>query len=137
QVEIDPSDRAFTCGIYDESRRGTWVQDLSNNEPARKAFKQNEWNKVRVLAVGESLKTWLNGVVAADTTDAMTHSGFIGLQVHSVDTATPMEVRWRNLRIKDLGDPFTRPPKDAVILLGDKGDTSEWEHADKPGSKIE
>src|SRR5213079_2932899 len=43
QVEIDPSDRAWTGGIYDEGRRG-WLNDLKNNEPARQAFHQNEWN---------------------------------------------------------------------------------------------
>src|SRR5262249_16194590 len=36
QVEIDPSKRAWTGGIYDESRRG-WLYDLKKNEPARKA----------------------------------------------------------------------------------------------------
>ena len=45
QVEIDPSERAYTGGIYDESRRG-WLKDLKDNEAARKAFRQNEWNKV-------------------------------------------------------------------------------------------
>src|SRR5205823_6022452 len=37
QVEIDPSDRAWTGGLYDEGRRG-WLNDLKNNEAARKAF---------------------------------------------------------------------------------------------------
>src|SRR5262245_42156485 len=34
QVEIDPSKRAYTGGVYDEGRRG-WLQDLSKNEGAR------------------------------------------------------------------------------------------------------
>ncbi len=109
QVEIDPSPRAWSCGIYDEGRRG-WLNNLKKNEPARKAFKQNEWNKVRVEAKGDSIKTWLNGVPAADLTDSMTPSGFIGLQVHGVGgRKEPLEVRWRNLRIKDLGK--ARPGK--------------------------
>ena len=102
QVEIDPSDRAWTAGIYDEGRRG-WLNTLAENEAARKAFKQNEWNKVRVEAVGDSIKTWLNDVPAADLKDSMTASGFIGLQVHGVgNRAEPLQVRWRNLRIKEL-----------------------------------
>lgn len=136
QVEIDPSERAFSGGIYDEGRLGKWIQDLSGNEAARNAFKPNDWNQFRVVAIGESLKTWVNGVPAADTSDKMTRSGFIGLQVHSTPISEPLEVRWRNLRIRDLGDPWRKPPAGAIILLGDKGDTSEWEHADKPGSKI-
>jgi hypothetical protein len=102
QVEIDPSARAWTGGIYDEGRRG-WLQDLKENEAARKAFKQGEWNKFRIECRGDSIKTWLNGVPAADLRDSVTPSGLIALQVHGVkDKKEPLEVRFRNLRIKEL-----------------------------------
>lgn len=102
QVEIDPSDRAWTGGIYDEGRRG-WLNDLKNNEPARKAFRQNEWNKFRVECRGDSIKTWLNDIPAADLKDNMTPTGFIALQVHGVgDKTTPLEVRWRNITLQEL-----------------------------------
>lgn len=102
QVEIDPSDRAWTGGIYDEGRRG-WLNTLENNEQARKAFKQGEWNTFRIECRGDSIKTWLNGVPAADLKDSMTPSGFISLQVHGVrDRQEPLEVRWRNIRIQEL-----------------------------------
>jgi hypothetical protein len=103
QVEIDPSARGWTGGIYDEARRG-WLNGLKENEPARKAFKQNEWNKIRVEAIGPSIKTWLNGIAAADLTDDMTPAGFIGLQVHSSKHAGA-QVEWRNLRIKTVKRP--------------------------------
>ena len=118
QVEIDPSKRAWTAGIYDESRRG-WLNNLLQNEPARKAFKQNEWNKVRVEAVADSIKTFLNGVPAADMVDSMTLSGFIGLQVHGVGKRTdPVSVSWRNLQIKDLGHRKWLPLFDGKTLKG-------------------
>jgi hypothetical protein len=102
QVEIDPSARAWTGGIYDEGRRG-WLFDLKNNEPARKAFKHNDWNTFRVECRGDSIKTWLNGVAAADLKDGMTPAGVIALQVHGVGKREePMEVRWRNIRIQEL-----------------------------------
>jgi Domain of Unknown Function (DUF1080) len=101
QVEIDPSPRAWTGGIYDEGRRG-WLYDLKNSEAARKAFKQGEWNKFHIECRGDSIKTWLNGVPAADLKDAVTPSGFIGLQVHAVKGKDTLEVRFRNLRIKEL-----------------------------------
>jgi hypothetical protein len=102
QVEIDPSDRAWTGGIYDEGRRG-WLNDLKKNEPARKAFKQGEWNKFRIECRGDSIKTWLNGVAAADLKDSVTPRGFIGLQVHGVGKREDaLEVRFRNIRIKEL-----------------------------------
>ncbi len=102
QVEIDPLARAWSGGIYDEGRRD-WLNDLKNNEPARKAFRQNEWNKFRIECVGDSIKTWINDVPAADLKDGVTPKGFIALQVHGVgDNADPMEVRWRKVRIKTL-----------------------------------
>ena len=136
QVEIDPSERAWTAGVYDESRRG-WLCDLKENEPARKAFRQNEWNQVRVEARGDHIRTWLNGVPAADLHDEWTRSGFIGLQVHGTKETEPMEIRWRKLRIKDFGDPWSKPPAGAVALLDASGDLSKWEHADKPGSSVQ
>jgi len=102
QVEIDPSDRAWTGGLYDESRRG-WLNDLKSNEPAQKAFKQGEWNHFRIEANGESLKTWLNGVAAADLKDSVTAAGFIALQVHGVGAKTePLEIRWQKISIREL-----------------------------------
>lgn len=104
QVEIDPSDRAWSGGIYDEARRG-WLDDLKDNESAQKAFKPGDWNKFRIECRGDSIKTWINGVPAADLKDDMTPSGFIALQVHGVGAETePREVRWRNIRIQELGE---------------------------------
>jgi hypothetical protein len=105
QVEIDPDvkrGRLWTGGIYDEGRRA-WLKDLKDNEPARKAFKPNEWNKLRIECNGDSIKTWLNGVPAADLKDSMTPKGFIALQVHAVGKKEePLEVRFRNIRIQEL-----------------------------------
>jgi hypothetical protein len=103
QVEIDPSSRAFSGAIYDEARRGRFLADLKDNEAARNAFKQNEWNKFRIECKGDSIKTWINGVPAVDLKDNMTLKGLIALQVHGVGAKTdPLEVRWRNIRIKEL-----------------------------------
>jgi hypothetical protein len=102
QVEIDPAPRAFTGGIYDEGRRA-WLADLKENEPARRAFKGGEWNKLRIECRGPSIRTWINGVKAADLTDDVDPKGFIALQVHGVGKKTePLEVRWRNIRLEEL-----------------------------------
>ena len=101
QVELDPSTRAWTAGIYDEARRG-WLYSLSRNEPAQKAFKQGTWNHIRVEAIGSSIRTWINGVMAANLVDDMTAEGFIALQVHSIggENMVDREIKWRNIRIK-------------------------------------
>lgn len=102
QVEIDPAARAWTGGIYDEGRRG-WLNNLEQNEPARKAFRQGEWNSFRIECKGDSIKTFLNEVPAADLKDDATPKGLIALQVHGVgEKEKPMEIRWRNIRIKEL-----------------------------------
>ncbi len=100
QIEIDPSARAWSAGIYDEQRRG-WLYTLDNNPTAQKAFKQNEWNHYRIEAIGDTIKTWINGVAAAYLIDDKTDKGFIGLQVHSIgkDKKEGTEIQWKNINI--------------------------------------
>lgn len=118
QVEVDPSDRAWSGGLYDEGRRG-WLRDLSENEPARRAFRVGEWNHFRVEAIGDRLRTWVNGIPAADLIDAATLTGFIGLQVHGVgELAEPKRVRWRNLNLRELGRSRWEPLLDGRTLEG-------------------
>lgn len=101
QIEIDPSERAWTAGIYDEARRA-WLYPLTDNPDARQAFRNGEWNKFHVEAIGNHLRTWINRVPAANLIDDMDGSGFIALQVHGVGNDPAKEgilVKWRNLRI--------------------------------------
>ncbi len=101
QIEIDPSARAWSAGIYDEARRA-WLYNLVDNHEARAAFKQNEWNHYRVEAIGTSIRTWLNGVPAANLTDDMDASGFIAVQVHGIGNDAQnagLQVKWKNIRI--------------------------------------
>ena len=102
QIEIDPSSRAWTGGLYEEGRRG-WFNPLSNNVPAQKAFKLNEWNKFHIEAIGDHITSQINGVPATDYHDSMEPAGFIALQVHGVGKRTnDLEVRFRNIRIQEL-----------------------------------
>ena len=100
QYEIDPSSRAWSAGIYDEARRG-WLYSMDKNPQAKTAFKANEWNKVRIEAIGTSLRTWLNGVPCANVLDDMTATGFIALQVHAIGNAEQAgkTIQWKNIRI--------------------------------------
>jgi hypothetical protein len=100
QVEVDPSDRRFTGGLYDEKRR-KWMYPLSRNEKGRDAFRNGQWNKFRVEAIGNSLMVWVNGIQTADMVDDMDAEGFIGLQVHSIGSPelAGKTVRWRDMRI--------------------------------------
>ena len=101
QCEVDPSERAWSAGIYDEARRG-WLYPLDLNPNAKTAFKMNEWNHYRIECIGPDIKTYLNGVAVAHLIDDMTSEGFIGLQVHSIrdEAMAGRQIKWRNIRIK-------------------------------------
>jgi len=102
QVELDPTDRAYTGGIYDEQRRG-WLASLIDAPYARRAYKQGDWNRLRIVVIGPVIRTWINGVPAAEVFDAMDTGGHIALQVHSVsEIKEPMQVRFRNIRVRPL-----------------------------------
>lgn len=122
QAEIDPSDRAWTGGIYGEGKRG-WLNDLQGNLAARHAFKQGEWNHFRVVAIGNHLRTFLNGVPAADLVDEEpVLKGFIALQVHGIGKREDkLQVRWRNIRLKEIGDPDSDEAK--ALLRDEKRET--------------
>lgn len=102
QIEVDPEPRAYTAGIYDERRRG-WLHPLHTTPSPRRAFRPGDWNTVRVVACGDTIRTWINGVPAAEIFDAMTASGHIGFQVHDIGTREdPLTVEFRNARIREL-----------------------------------
>ena len=71
QVEVDPSDRAWSGGIYDEARRD-WLYIPNFNPEGKKAFRKGEWNKYRIEAIGSTIRTWINGIPTAHLIDDMT-----------------------------------------------------------------
>ncbi|WP_256005882.1 3-keto-disaccharide hydrolase [Pedobacter deserti] len=101
QVEIDPSDRKWSGGIYDEGRRG-WLYPMDINPAGQAAFKKGQWNKYRIECIGSSIRTWVNGIPAASLVDNVTLSGFIALQVHSIgkNEVPGKQIKWRNIRIQ-------------------------------------
>ena len=104
QAEVDPSDRAYSGGLYDEARRG-WLYPMDVNPKGKTAFKKGEWNKYRIECIGNSIRTWVNGVPTASLIDDLTPSGFIALQVHAIgkDDEPGKQIRWRNIRIQTEG----------------------------------
>lgn len=100
QSELDTSERAWTGGIYDEGRRG-WLYPLTMNKNGSSAFKNGYWNKVRIEAIGNTIKTFVNGVQCSNLVDDMTSEGFIALQVHSIKgkELEGKTIKWKNIRI--------------------------------------
>lgn len=101
QVEIAVG--GFSGGIYDEARRGKFLNAEQPSDKIKGLLKDNEWAKYRVVCQGDRIQTWVNGVQVTDLKDDMTKSGFLGLQVHGVGKRTdPLRASWRNLRLLEL-----------------------------------
>ena len=100
QIEVDPSERGWSGGVYDEQQRG-WLTNPKDDPKAQKAFKVGEWNRYRVEASGDRLRTWVNDVPVSDLTDGMARSGFIGFQVHQAKEAG-LVVKWQTIRLREL-----------------------------------
>ena len=109
QVEIQ-NDSTKTGYIFGQGM-GMWLsEDIS---PDNKAFKANEWNHVRVLAKGKTIKTWINDRPVADTThEKIALEGVIGLQVHGYPRGKKREAgssevlttAMKNIKIRELGE---------------------------------
>lgn len=123
QMEIDPSKRAWSGGIYDEGYEGiatgarSWLYTADLNPEGKKAFKNNEWNKYRIECIGNMIRTWVNGHPTAHLIDDQTASGFIALQVHALygDMKPGTQIRWRNIRIKT--NHLTPSPFDNIYVV--------------------
>lgn len=117
QVEIANEASGQNGSIYDEARRG-WVAMMKPGAPGIKAYRDNQWNHYRVEARGDSIRTWVNGVACVDLRDPLDQSGFIALQVHQFTGEKPAQVRFRNVRIQDLGRHNWKPIWDGKTLSG-------------------
>ncbi|GMQ24054.1 DUF1080 domain-containing protein [Algoriphagus sp. oki45] len=101
QIEADPTERGWSAGIYDEARRG-WLYPVDLNPEAKSLFKLGEYNHYRIEAIGDEIKTWLNGKEVAYVVDDMDKTGFVGLQVHSIRNAEDAgrKTYFKNVKIK-------------------------------------
>ena len=127
QVEIDPSPRAYTAGIYDEARRG-WIYPVHYNPPARSAYKSGEWNSLRIEFVGDHLQTFLNGHPVANLVDDMDSEGMICLQVHSVkDALAGKRMKWRNIRINNQPSEADMMRSTAPVYNLTPNQLTDWE----------
>lgn len=92
--------RFWSGGIYGQSCGG-WYYPLwlKAHKKVRGAMKEGEWNRLTVLAKGNVVKTWVNGIPAAHWVNDEYLKGFFGLQIHAGKEGT---VLWRNLKVKEL-----------------------------------
>lgn len=118
QFEIDPSSRAWTGGIYDEARRD-WLTFPELNADAKTAFKIGKWNKMRIEAVGNQIRTFVNSTPVSYLIDDMTGKGFIALQVHSIygNMKEGMKIKWKNIKINTQNPKLSPADNTPVVNL--------------------
>ena len=76
---------------------------FGKSEEIQKSFKSDDWNDYVVIAKGNHLQHFINGVQTADVTDEdeahAAKSGILAFQIHAGE---PMTVQFQNIRIKEL-----------------------------------
>ena len=88
--------------IYDESRRNKVIAESKDAATVLAAIKEGEWNEYRILAEGNRIRSWINGVPALDyleTEPNIAADGKIGIQIHSGGMA---EVQAKDITIEEL-----------------------------------
>ncbi|MGI8951390.1 MAG: 3-keto-disaccharide hydrolase [Chitinophagaceae bacterium] len=117
QFELDPASRKWSGGIYEEAARG-WLCPVTLNPPAQNAFKVGEFNHIRLEAIGNEIKTWINNQPVSYLIDSVSHNGFIGLQVHQISNANGAgkKIYFKNIRIKTTNLSSTPFPKNIFVV---------------------
>ena len=99
QVEVAPPD-LHTGGIYESTIGGRgWI--IKPDPEDEKHLKPDDWNHMRIEAIGDKVTSWLNGekMVELDDKTIGEGRGSIALQIHS---GGGIKVRWKNIEIEEL-----------------------------------
>ena len=106
-VVVPNVDGADTLAHVAQNRWTASVAQGGLKSPAdlRANVKQGTWNEVRVVAVGNRLRHYINGELTSEVVDNdlanRRRDGKLGIQVH---VGPPMTIEYRNLRLRALSD---------------------------------
>ena len=123
QVEIRRYYKGLpTTGLlYGEALGVGWLSSQKKIDEGHPYYVDEGWNKLRIVAKGPRIQSWVNGHLIEDYTNEelyKTHArGFIGLQVHGlsdrelslpinagrgITKSQPLMVKFRDIRVKPL-----------------------------------
>ena len=123
QVEIRRSYKGqpATGLLYGEALGTGWLSSKQKIDEGHPHFVNEGWNKLRIVAEGPRIRTWVNAQLVEDLINEevyKTHpKGFIGLQIHGlserevnlpanagsgVTVREPLVIKWRKIRIRPL-----------------------------------
>lgn len=100
--------RGYLCNVGEKVEIGDdgkpkVVGKLGDKDAIGKTYKKSDWNDYVIIAEGNHLRHWLNGVQTVDVVDNdpknSLASGLLALQIHS---GPPMWVEFKNVRLKQL-----------------------------------
>ncbi len=119
QADIDGADQ-YTGQNYEERGRGFLAMrgqkvvlkvnekpvitgSVGNSDSLKALIKSNDWNEIHIIAKGNKMQHFINGILMSEATDEDTVnrklSGLLGMQVHVMPK---MKVEYRNIFLKKL-----------------------------------
>lgn len=121
QVEVAPP-MHNSGGIYESYGRGWLVKPDPEKD---KALKMGEWNTMKIVAIGSSITTWLNGTEMIQIEDEKIGQGkgAIALQIHD---GGGIKVHWKNLKIKPIKKEVAEAEANKWIPLFNGTSTEGW-----------
>lgn len=105
---LPQTDPALYENVRSKSKQNAWIDrqvtgSLGKMDSLQTLIKSEDWNEIHIIAKGNHLQHFVNGVLMSDVTDLDEingkKDGFIGVQVH---VGPPMKVAYRNIRLKIL-----------------------------------
>ncbi len=89
--------------VGDDGKLKKEVEDFAKDADIAKAIKKEDWNSYRIVARNFSLTHYINGVKTTQVIDrdrkTRRAEGLLALQLHA---GPPMNVQFKNIRIKEL-----------------------------------
>src|SRR5690606_15415579 len=94
--------------ISDYAKGNNWTAgvetgSLGDRDSLKTHIKREDWNELRIVAKGNRLQHYINGVLMSEVVDEdeknRKFEGLIGFQVH---VGPPMKIAFRNIRLKTL-----------------------------------
>lgn len=105
KTKITPQENP-TGNLRDYVERNAWkglnvIEEIGDRDELKTKIKANDWNDIHIVAQGNVLKHYVNGVLMSEVHDEdsanFSEKGYLGVQVH---VGPPMKVQYKDLMIK-------------------------------------
>jgi quinoprotein glucose dehydrogenase len=107
QVEMQRNHRPWTPTtglIYGEALGTGWLSPEEKIKNGHHYLHNEGWNKMRIVAKGPRIQTWVNGHQVEDLVNEEVYKsharGFIGLQMHGTEDGRLYTMQWKNIRTR-------------------------------------